>query len=287
MFIRKKKNKSGTYSILLLIGERVPGKAHPVSKMIKNFGSSSDENKLKKLVEEAEVYKNYLQSTSPKAKILKIATDVDLRSCRSYNVGFSDVYGQAFSSIFNTINLKGNLLQRLKDLVIMRIAEPCSKRRTANVAMEYGISLNIDTIYKLMDQINAPIIEQVKKIIFSHTAELLKEQKRTIDVLFYDLTTIYFETSTQDEIRDFGFSKDGKHQHVQIMLAVIVTKEGLLIDYEEFPGNSYEGHTLIPVLNKIQERYHIDNTVIVADAALMNKINLQELDVHGIKYTLH
>lgn len=87
-------------------------------------------------------------------------------------------------------------------------------------------------------------------------------------------------------MRDFGFSKDGKDQHVPIMLAVIVTKEGLLIDYEEFPGNSYEGHTLIPVLHKIQERYHIDNTVIVADAASMNKINLPELDANGIKYII-
>lgn len=104
--------------------------------------------------------------------------------------------------------------------------------------------------------------------------------------MFYDLTTIYFETNTQDELRDFGFSKDGKHQHVQIMVALIVTKEGLPIDYEELPGNSYEGHTLLPVLEKIKTRYQIDKTVIVADAALMNKINLAELDIQGIEYII-
>jgi transposase len=70
------------------------------------------------------------------------------------------------------------------------------------------------------------------------------------------------------------------------MLAVLVTKEGLPIDYEEFPGNSYEGHTLLPVLHKIRKHYHVDNAVIVADAALMNKINLQELDRYGFKYII-
>jgi len=286
MFIRKKKNKSGSYSVLLLSGERVFGKKHPISKMIKNFGSSSNEAELQKLINEAESYKKHLECTTPKVKILKIVSDIDLGSCRSYNVGFSDVYGHAFSSIFRPINLKDNFHNRLKDLVLMRIAKPCSKRRTSNVAIEYGISLNVDQIYKSMDQITAPFISQVKKIIYSHTVDLLNENKQKIDVLFYDLTTIYFETNTQDEIRDFGFSKDGKHQHVQIMLAVIVTKEGLPIDYEEFPGNSYEGHTLLPVLHKIRERYQIDNAVIVADAALMNKINLQELDAYGIKYII-
>ena len=70
------------------------------------------------------------------------------------------------------------------------------------------------------------------------------------------------------------------------MVALIVTKEGLPIDYEELPGNSYEGHTLLPMLEKIKTRYQIDKMVIVADAALMNKINLAELDIQGIEYII-
>jgi transposase len=111
-------------------------------------------------------------------------------------------------------------------------------------------------------------------------------KKKSVNVLFYDLTTVYFETNTQDEIRDFGFSKDGKSQHVQIMLAVIVTQEGLPIDYVEFKGNCYEGHTLIPVIENLSSKYDISKAVLVADAALMNKINLTELDKKGIKYVI-
>ena len=168
----------------------------------------------------------------------------------------------------------------------MRIASPASKRKTAMTSREYGVECQVDSIYKLMDQLTEKTINQSKQIIHTHTTELLAEQKETIDVMFYDLTTVYFETNSQDTLRDFGFSKDGKCQHVQIMLAVIVTKHGLPIDYEEFPGNCYEGHTLIPVIDKIKTRYKIDQVVLVADAALMNNINLTTLTEKNINYVI-
>jgi len=284
MFVRIKKNKSGSQTVLLIKGERHPDKKHCIPKIIKNFGVSRDAKVIDELKKQAEEYKAKLEAESPKAKILKIITGDDVKSCCSYNVGFSDIYQNAFNKVFGKLELKN--INRLRDLVTMRIAAPSSKLRTANLADEYGIALNVDNIYKFMDKLNIPTIESIKQTIYQHTAKLLNNHKEKLDVLFYDLTTIYFETGTQDEIRDFGFSKDGKHQHVQIMLAVIVTKEGLPVDYEEFPGNCYEGHTLIPVLNKIKKRYNIDKSVLVADAALMNKINLSELDQRGIQYVI-
>jgi len=286
MYVRKRKNVSGSYSVMLCVGERIPGKKNTITKMIKSFGVARDNDHLEQLLLEAEAYKKQLEITSPSAKPLRLVSEQDIGSCASYNVGFSDVYGHAFSEIFHSIRLKENALNKLKELIIMRIANPCSKRKTAITSAEYGFNLQVDSIYKLMDLITPSIISETKKIIYTHTQNLLAQENQVIDVLFYDLTTIYFETNNQNELKEFGFSKDGKHQHVQITLAIIVTKEGLPIDYEEFPGNTYEGHTLLPVLNKINKRYQIDKAVIVADAALMNKINLQELESHGIKYII-
>ena len=286
MFIRKKLNKGGSFSILLQIGERGAGKKYPVSRTIKNFGSARDHGQIAALVKQAEEYKARLEASSPKAKTLKITSDADIKSCRSFNTGFSDVYGKEFNNTFSSLDLKSNLANQLCDLVVMRVAAPASKLRTTQLSAEYGIECKVDSIYKLMDQITDPVITRIKKTVYEHTTQLLAEHKKTIDVLFYDLTTIYFETSSQDEIRDFGFSKDGKHQHVQIMLAAIVTTDGLPIDYQEFPGNFYEGHTLIPALNEIKKRYDIGKVVLVADAALMNKINLHELDQQNIKYVI-
>jgi transposase len=286
MFIRKRKNKGGSTSVMLLMGERKPGKKHVHSRMIKNFGASCNEIELNKLIQQAEEYKKYLLLASPKASTLKITSPLDIKSCLSFTVGFSDVYGKFFDKIFSKLNLKQHELKKLHDLIVMRIASPASKRKTAMVSCNYGIDCNVDSIYKLMDQLTGNTIIQAKKIIYNHSIELLREQKETVDVMFYDLTTVYFETNLQDTLRDFGFSKDGKCQHVQIMLAVIVTKHGLPIDYEEFPGNCYEGHTLIPVIKKIKERYNIDKTVLVADAALMNKINLSVLTEEKINYVI-
>lgn len=221
-----------------------------------------------------------------KAKTFNAASALDVKSCVSYSAGFTDVYGDIFASVFGKLDLKPHMMQRLKDLVIMRIAHPASKYKTAQLAEKYGVLFNSDNLYYLMDRITSEMIIDIKQTIYNYTVSLIATSKKKIDVLFYDLTTIYYETSTQDEMRNFGFSKDGKHQHVQIMLAAIVTTDGLPIDYEEFPGNCYEGHTLIPVINKIRERYSIGKAVLVADSALMSKINLQSLDELGIQYII-
>lgn len=286
MFIRKKLNRGGSYSVLLSTGERVPGKKHPVSRIIKNFGSSTDEKKIKGLMEEAEAYKAQLMRVSPKAKTLKIVTGEDIKSCRSFTVGFSDVYGREYDKVFKGLPLTPAYTKHLKDLVMMRIASPDSKRGTALASSFYGASLHVDSIYKLMDKMGDSVIEQIKSTVYYHACQQLERYNDSLDVLFYDLTTLSFETGTQDEYRDFGFSKDGKHHHVQVVLAVIVTKDGLPVDYALFPGNAYEGHTLVPVLKKLKETYDIQRVVLVADAALMNKVNLSELESHAIDYVI-
>ena len=197
-----------------------------------------------------------------------------MRSCKSTNYGFDDMYSTAFSSIFAELSLKANDLSRIKDLTTMRIAESCSKRKTSQIAQEYGFELNLDSIYKTMDSLNDIKIEQIKQIIYLNTLSTLSRCNQQVDVLFYDLTTVYFETNSQDVLRDFGFSKDGKHQHVQIMMALMVTRQGLPIGYELFPGNSYEGHALVQVFKKLRDQYDINRVVLVEDAALMNNIEL-------------
>lgn len=286
MFIRKKKNVGGTTSIILLTSIREPGKKYSNLQIIKNFGASQDEQELQSLIKQAEEYKHYLLMTSPKAITLKITSAQDINSCTSCNIGFSDVYGKLFNAIFANISLRAHDIKKLQELVILRIAKPASKRKTSMIAHNYGISCGLDSIYKLMDKLTNNIISQTKKTIYEHTQSLLLAHREEVDVMFYDLTTVYFETNEQDELRNFGFSKDGKCQHVQIMLAVIVTKHGLPIDYEEFSGNCFEGHTLIPVIEKIKKRYTIDKVVLVADSALISKINLAVLAEKNINYVI-
>ena len=168
----------------------------------------------------------------------------------------------------------------------MRIVRPVSKLKTANIASSFGIEeLSSNKIYKLMDVLDDKKIELIKKQVFKNTKELLGPSNQ-LRVLFYDLTTIYFETNSQTDLKEFGFSKDGKSQHVQISLAMIVTDMGLPIGYEIFKGNSFEGGTLIPTLLKLRQLYKIENVTIVADSAMLSASNIKSLKENNFKYII-
>lgn len=99
-----------------------------------------------------------------------------------------------------------------------------------------------------------------------------------------DEVEIYFEANSPTELKEFGFSKDGKSQHVQISLALIVTEAGMPIGYEIFKGNSFEGSTLIPTLNKLKQQYQIEEVTIVADSAMLSQNNIEALIKHQYQF---
>lgn len=97
---------------------------------------------------------------------------------------------------------------------------------------------------------------------------------------------LYFEASDEDDLRKTGFSKDGKHQNPQIYLGLLVGLGGYAIGYDIFEGDTYEGHTLIPFLEKITSRFELGKPVVVADAGLLSNNNLKALQAEGYQYIL-
>jgi transposase len=91
------------------------------------------------------------------------------------------------------------------------------------------------------------------------------------------MTTLYFETEDEDDLRKIGFSKDGKFQCPQIMVGLLVGEGGYPIGYDIFEGNTFEGKTLIPILRKLQKKYGFTKPIVVADAAMLSKNTLEEL----------
>lgn len=287
MYIRVKKNPSGTSTILLLKSERKAGKKNAHSIILKNFGTSNDQQVLRRLKNEAESYKQQLLKQNPKVNILRISSSKDIDSCAVVHRGFHDIYGSIFDKLAKNFVLKGTTnIELLRDLSILRLANPASKHKTAKLAQNYGCNFTVDRIYKLMDKMNDEFIVSAKHSIKANSISLLKANREALDIVFYDLTTIYFETNTKDDLRQFGFSKDGKSQHVQITLALIVTKHGLPIGYELFPGNMYEGHTLELIINKLKDLYNINKIVVVADSGLLNKGNIEILNRFGYEYII-
>jgi len=143
--------------------------------------------------------------------------------------------------------------------------------------------LDIDAVYRFLDKLNNRLKEKVEQIAFAHTLSVLEGK---ISVVFYDLTTLYFEASDEDDLRKTGFSKDGRHQNPQIFIGLLVGLGGYAIGYDIFEGNTYEGHTLIPFLEKIRRKFNLEKPVVIADAGLLSNENIKALKANGYEYIL-
>ena len=201
--------------------------------------------------------------------------------------GIHDIYGSLFDEIgfkYTFPNPARNkmVVNIFKDIVLARVANPKSKLATVDMLEEdFGISIPLEKVYRMMDKLDDKAIGRLQDLTYKYTNGLYREK---IDVLFYDCTTLYFESFTEDSFKRMGYSKDLKFNQSQVLLALLVTKEGLPIGYRAFEGNKYEGHTLLPVLEEIREKYTIDRVVIVADSAMLNRANIKDLEVHGFNY---
>ncbi len=105
-------------------------------------------------------------------------------------------------------------------------------------------------------------------------------------MLFYDVTTLYFETDYEDELRKSGFSKEGRHKNPQIILGLLVSLGGYPLAYCIHDGNKYEGHTMLPVVTVFVRKYALEDFIVVADSGLMNGDNIADLEANGYKYII-
>lgn len=202
-------------------------------------------------------------------------------------VGIHEIYGAiydqlGFSQIISNPARTEHMSECLRHIVLARIAHPTSKHKAVQqLAQDFGITIPLQRVYRTMDKIDDKVVDRIQKCALGSARSLFKEK---IDVLFYDVTTLYFESFTEDELKKNGFSKDMKFNQPQVVLALLVTKHGIPIGYEVFPGNQYEGHTLEVSIGALQKRYDINNIVFVADSGMLSKENLTILSSKGLQY---
>ena len=278
MFLRKLKNRSGSTSIQIISKER--GKY----KVLKTIGSSNNEQEIQKLVFLAKQEMERLNA-QPKLFISESDTVIEqvfeaLGNASIRTVGPEIIFGKIYDSIgFNEIRE-----DLFRHLVIARLAFPLSKLKTIEYLYRFqGVMLDKDAVYRFLDKLNNKLKEQVEQIAFAHTLKVLDGK---ISIAFYDMTTLYFEASDEDDLRKTGFSKDGKHQNPQIFLGLLVGLGGYAIGYDIFEGNIYEGHTLIPFIEKITAKFNLEKPIVVADSGLLSKDNIIALEEKKYEYII-
>ncbi len=278
MFVRQKRNPSGIVSVQII--DKSQGKY----RMVKTVGSSSDPQEVERLVLEGkeQIARMYGQQvmdfrTGDDTHFLKVLKE-SIEEVRL--LGPELVLGRIFDQIgFNRIPE-----ELFRHLVLSRLVFPLSKLKTIDYLQKYlGVFYEVDQIYRYLDKFRASYFQQVQQISYVHTLEVLGED---LAVVFYDVTTLYFEADREDDFRIAGFSKEGKHKHPQILIGLLVSVEGYPLAYELFEGNKFEGHTMIPVIEAFKERYQLDKLVVIADSGLLSKKNVEDLLEGGYEFIL-
>ena len=224
------------------------------------------------------------KSTGP----LPIADARKLEEERRICLGFHEAMGTlydtlGFSKVFDA---RHKMSRRLfKQAVLLRLATPGDSKRahSRQISKEAGVEVPVDKFYRMMDAVTEERIEQLKQRVSDETVGMLGGRLR---VLFFDVTTLSFASEQADDLRKKGFSKDGKPQKVQVVLALIQTQEGLPVTYELFPGNTADVSTLEPAMRRLNEQFDLDQMIVVADSGMLSKENLALLNSLGCDYVV-
>ena len=276
MFVRRKKNKSGVISVQVIT--KIKGQ----SKLVKTIGSSSDEEVVKGLINEG---KQFILLFGGQ-KTLDFSNEQNLVKSVFQNINSHTEVGTQLllDKIFDEIGFNAIEEDIFRQLVLSRLTYPVSKLRTSRYLDRYhDVNYPVQQIYRYMDKFHQAQKELVQQISYEHTKKILGG---IISIVFYDVTTLYFEIDHEDELRKTGFSKEGKHQHPQIVLGLLVGQNGYPLAYDIFEGNKFEGHTMLPVISAFKEKHDLGQMIIIADSGLLSNANITELQSIGYEFIL-
>jgi Transposase len=304
MFVRTQPQANGKVSILIVENVRASGKVH--QKTLRRVATvlPSEVEGFKELAEhikaamEVAVEPNLFPAPTLAEMVLSSRKrslnddsplPVNMRKLREESriiTGIHEIYGSLYEHVgFNRVFDKCRVSRSvIKDIVMARLCQPCSKRASVELLeRDFGIKIPLEKVYRMMDTLTEERIKKLQRISWDYSRSLLTQE---IKIMFYDCTTLYFESFTEDELRSFGYSKDHKFNQGQVLLALMVTQEGLPVGYDVFPGNMYEGDTFKSAIEKIKMRYKVRRAVIVADSGLLSKSNLELLEKENLDYIL-
>jgi len=281
MFIRKKKNRSGTTSVVVI------QKHKGAFKEIKTIGVSSDDSEIDSLCKQGkrwissclgneDIFETYNREQEEKQVVEYLVSNIENILINGTQLILNNVFKIiGFDSVNDDI---------LKQLVIARLSQPMSKSATVDYLKSYfDEDVELHKIYRYLDKLYNTQKNKIEQISIEHTKKILGGK---IGLMFYDVTTLYFESDYGDEFRENGFSKDGKHSQPQVVLGLLVSKDGYPLTYSIFNGSQYEGWTMMPIVEDFVNRYKLDEFVVVADSGLMNKKNILLLESGGYKYII-
>lgn len=273
MSIRKTKTTSGSISVQIVYYKK--------RKVVlaKHIGSGRNKEEVELLIRKG---KSWIEKNSMQLELFsrESKSEVSLNDLQFLGVTHRFAY-QQLERVAHQCGLDIREDQFLFDFAIMRLIEPTSKLRTITLLERYfDIIYSERTVYRKILKLGSNK-GRIEAIAVKSAKEMLHED---LALVLYDVTTLYFETFKSDELRKEGFSKDNKPQQPQIVVGLIVTRQGYPLSYEVFAGNTFEGKTMLDVLDNFTKQNGVDRPIVVADAAMLSHENIEELKQRKLSY---
>ncbi|TDV23253.1 transposase [Mycoplasmopsis mustelae] len=171
-------------------------------------------------------------------------------------------------------------------LISRRITNPTSILQSFN-DQEMYINRQIvskNTFYRTLDFVT----DNSDTLLNSLNDMVLENTDRDTSELFYDSSTVYFETFKRDGLKQPGYSKDGKFKEDQIVLGLACDKNGIPFHLKVFKGNTADSKTFIPFMVELQRKYNngIKNLTVISDRGMSTTPNIRYLEQKGINYII-
>lgn len=264
MFIRKTKSRNST---CFQIGQKINEKFI----LIKHVGCAFSDAKIELFKIKASEELNLIKFKNQLSMFPALRETARAKLVNWHITGFHQIFGRIYDSI-------GFPNDTLRDLIVARIAYPKSKLATVRYLDQYlGIKLSIDPVYRFLNTLDK---NELTRIAF----DFVSQKNNGIALIFYDVTTLYFEAGDEDDLRKKGYSKDHKNELPQIVIGLFVDKDGYPFDFDFYEGSTFEGHTFPKAIKELTTKYKLDDLVVVADAGMLSETNINFLEAENISY---
>jgi hypothetical protein len=170
-----------------------------------------------------------------------------------------------------------------RDLVIARIVEPTSKLDSLRVLADLGAEV---LSYKTIDRHARKVTAKGYRDVIAGKCFAYARDCGALSLVLYDVTTLYFEAESEDDLRKVGYSKE-RRVDPQIVVGLLVDRTGFPLEVGCYEGNTAETTTIVPIITSFRERHHLGADtpmVVAADAGMLSTSNLKALDELGLSF---
>ena len=285
--IKTKKQNGKTYRYLQIV-ENIWNKARKrgTQRVVLSLGrlENLDRAKIDKLLSTLASFSDNVPILTPETPIAwaRPYGDVLVAEKLWSELGLRDILRRIASRRDNEFSFERAVFSMVYD----RLADPGSKLSLSEKLMEeYYIpgseGLELQHLYRALD-ILYENKERIEEKLFSRHRDLFSHQ---LELVFFDTTSTYFEGSGEgSELKRFGHSRDKRPERKQLVIGILMTREGMPIACRVFPGNTADARTIGPVLDDLRRRFNIRRVVFVSDRGMVSEANLKLMASAGYDY---